>query len=500
MPRNALVTRAILAGARARNATTDRAFSPRSTPRRRGFGAWSARVTALRRLAIGVGGTSLGGALLSRVYDVATWATVRLLQGDRDVLGVYVRTKGRGACRPGLSDLDLTIVVPAAESRASFERARRLHRRCRMARRWLPMLGEVEILSRSAFLDALRFGPAVWSSIKTYVAVFERESPSRCAAGGGAGAGRRWRRAVRREAVLRYVQYVQPWALRHELGPTAITRHKLAHAQRQMARRLEAVGLPVALASDPSANLHPLFRALGPEDDRRAATTVPAPERPSTLAPPRVVRFARALVERLDGYEPLTPTVVTWRTHGSAATWATAVIAGDALDGLELRRVGRAFAAALEAADATAASEAADVAVQLPMLLSSRGWQAFLQAHPFESAALAASGSTLVGRLPPLPAPRGDELLDFIGCEYALLLAQQHALADRPDLHELRQARDALRRMELYVAHLRAEASDAAALQPSAMASPEELHGLFHGGLERLRSALVAAGAAGEAP
>ena len=94
---------------------------------------------------------------------------------------VLVRTSGPGyRFEPGVSDIDLTVIhrdVDEAETLRFLDQFWSTYRRLK---RWLPMLGEVEILTAEEFLRIARLAPRLAKIQKTYIPVsIKRAFPGR---------------------------------------------------------------------------------------------------------------------------------------------------------------------------------------------------------------------------------------------------------------------------------------------------------------------------------
>ncbi len=94
-------------------------------------------------------------------YGFATAAFVALCRTYPCVKSVYLRHALHGEnFRPGLSDIDLTVVIDATlERRAEYCFLRSFWQRAALLSRLFPMIGEIEILNRSHLESWSRFGP-----------------------------------------------------------------------------------------------------------------------------------------------------------------------------------------------------------------------------------------------------------------------------------------------------------------------------------------------------
>src|SRR5581483_7809711 len=103
-------------------------------------------------------------------YRLALASSIHALRGKRGVRSIYLRhsSKARG-WEPGLSDIDLTVILEDGLSRRQdYELVSSCWRTFHRLRRTFPMLGEMELLSRSDLPLWLAYsqtgpGPARWT-------------------------------------------------------------------------------------------------------------------------------------------------------------------------------------------------------------------------------------------------------------------------------------------------------------------------------------------------
>jgi hypothetical protein len=110
--------------------------------------------------------------LYSASYRWALRAAGRALARLRDVDAVLLRTSGPDyRFDPGVSDIDLTVIHRAASDEDTLAFLEEFWTTYHRLKQWLPMLGEMEILTAEEFSQIARLAPQLAKIQKTYVPV-----------------------------------------------------------------------------------------------------------------------------------------------------------------------------------------------------------------------------------------------------------------------------------------------------------------------------------------
>lgn len=162
---------------------------------------------------------------------MALRAAVRNLRRDSHVEAILLRESMPGQeWVPGLSDLDLTVLMTSTEITALAP----FWRRYRQLKRWLPMLGEVDLFYSGQFQDYLQLGPYPTAVLKGHRELYRRSG----------SAGTIYPPAAvseedrLRDALVRYANFVIPRAARWAKTPSPQSERLLAHALRQVEKRV----------------------------------------------------------------------------------------------------------------------------------------------------------------------------------------------------------------------------------------------------------------------
>jgi glycosyltransferase involved in cell wall biosynthesis len=452
----------------------------------------------VQALALHVAAHPLGRRLLLLYYNLALRVLALALRARPEVLGIYERTKKRaGTSRPGMSDLDVTVVIDAAGgSAAALRFVSGFWRLYDGLRRAFPMLGEIEILTRPAFEDLLAFGPSLGSAIKRIRPVYQRVDL--IGAFDPASVPPRepqyLRRVIHRAVVFRYLRFVLPRTIQYVREPTRLNHARMRHVHEQMAYRVEALGARIAAAAEPLPSFVRLLAAIQPPPssaDPRPA--VLAPDAPVVAIPPACRRFSAALLASLDDEVRAGVSIVAWNCFGVEGRCTMAVIVPDELREADLLNLFDAHRRAVAELEVELGQALHDYPLAMPALVTSSAWRAWMATQPFEHAEFAARGHTLHGCPPELGPPMLADCTDFVVNEYTSLLSLHNNWRGQNEAGVAALYRELIDQMDVYLHGLAGEAIrfDYPRQRERKAGGVADLHAAFADRLVRLRAAIV---------
>jgi hypothetical protein len=406
----------------------------------------------------------------SCAYRLIPLAAAMIFRRDRRVLAVYVRDKiGTRDYRPGLSDIDLTIVVDfdAGREAAALSWQSDFRRRYQRLKRVVPVLGEIEIHRRSEFERLLRFGPAPWGSVKYHRPLFERCSSHlrSVAAGEKDRMGGLGRHHILRDIAIRYARYLLPAALEHSRNPGRLQRVLLSHTGFQLAYRFSCLRIDGEQLSAGGSWME-FSEELGRQGLRSAADSVsaaagsPVPvvagSETGEQLPAAIAEFAALFSRALASGRGWQLSVLAWNTFGIKGKFSVVVLVPQELSAeIHCREIFAAFEEASRRLERELRAVLADFPLQAPMIFSTEGWRTWMRLLPCEQAEYQTRGVLLSGPEPELGLLTRDVLREYLDSEYASLLSMLHSWRDGAPESSLRLYRELLDQTGIYLEYLK---------------------------------------------
>lgn len=390
------------------------------------------------------------GAIFRLLYRVSTCVCVFTLRFDRRVLAVYLREKGGSLnYQPGLSDLDLTVVISSTTDDLSKLSLwlDQFWARYRILKSCVPVLGEIEVYSEADFRDLLKLGPAATSSIKIYSRLFERGLPKDlselvCEIN-KRQASQSVARAIQRDSVIRYLRYLLPALRSRGEPPRSLSEALYIHSAKQLYFRLQRAGAHEDLLSGEErdfSTLNPLLfcRGIGklPPIAEEAATGTMVTETyiaetcgpEITIETSFISQFCRSFFEALPVSLQKYISVVVWNAFG-VRNKAIVVIAfsDELLDSNAskdaLRQLEQAYCQALKSNSEALTPYLADFPIAQPVIISKAALKIWLNLMPFEQLEFELRGKTIVGTKPELVPLSTTVIREYVQSEYVSLLS-----------------------------------------------------------------------------
>ena len=382
-------------------------------------------VDAARRFVVRTNGWPGAGALYTRAYDLGLASVVARIGAVDDVQAVMLRVNDDGhRWVPGLSDYDLTVIVARRDAVGTLRLLDDLWERYRSIKRWVPQLGEMDVVDAEEYGDLLDFGPMPTWSLKCDRPLFVRE--------GRAGMPDLLARPRRRsrpedfllDAMARFGRYVMPAWLDHSSRRTGLTRRRVEHLLANVVARIRRLGVEVETADRDrlalrvarvAQALSAACRRVEPFDSKEIAvvdrSARPIPE--SVLSPLRT--FCEDAVRRA----PVAGcSAVVWTPYMSATTLSLQFVVPDETGPEEMARMIEALASPNASARELmqrlpALDDGRRYAPEgVPLFATRSVWRRWRKQSPFDGVAVAVTGRTLVGAddvgdwLPSWPALR----------------------------------------------------------------------------------------------
>ncbi len=372
------------------------------------------------------------------VYRVGRSLLGVLGRQDPDLKGMFLRVSDDPDL-PGLSDYDLTVTPREASTTERLEFLGRFWRRYAGVKRFLPMLGETDILPPPDLIDYMLFGPGPTAARKRLSILFERLPP-------------RWKGPFReayerqgdrvsqdellREALLRHIRFVVPRALEHSLNPDFTRDLMLDHAA---SRIFSIVNRTIPPAGERSSTLHRELRELTRACRRQ---DIPAKAEKAGVMPaegqgPEVLRLLLRLLlpllrPVLRSVDYPAPSILLWTGLASRGRSCLAVVAEDGLEEKPLLALVRGLAGAWRAGGdiwqrffSNDPYQAYFPTPPYPVFLSRSMWRSWMYMSPFEAAAVSAGGCLVAGDDSILTeaTPYSGMLPGYVSAHYAAMLS-----------------------------------------------------------------------------
>ena len=397
--------------------------------------------------------------LYVRYYRLALGLVIRFLGRDKDVLVLMVRSgekPGRGpdsssaaesTCRPGISDIDLTVIVRphSVPERLSF--LRWFWRRYSQLRMIAPMLVEVDILTLEEFAASLRIACPPMQSRKTFRIVLDRLSPPEQEVLQDALAMKDRRTDFRdhqRNLLMRYQYFTLPHLF--QAGrPNDISTTLLNHSLKKMADLIQpSVDRARFDALDATGKLHALLPLLRSHLSRHPSPDgVDIKEAAFDLRilgahghqedDPLAIELHSLLNETLVPGDLEGTNIVFWRSPADDGCFSVSVLIADDASEEHLCKAFstiRRFRSAFDPLLADRLTSDPNLFGQdqgWPLLLPMSLWPIWCRTYPLEAAAIKQGGCVIKGDGPVVcPEPERDDFLQSASVQYGIWLINRN--------------------------------------------------------------------------
>jgi hypothetical protein len=376
-------------------------------------------------------------ALYRRAYDLGLSFVVDRLGSVPGVLAVLLRANDDGkSWTPGLSDYDLSVLIEHHDGPRTLRVLDVLWRRYRSIKRFVPQLGEMEVMNVDEFEDFLSFGPLPTSSVKRAYPLFVRP--------GRPDVDRVLQRRSRPsgepemllDALSRFSRFAYP-AWLDDARSNGVTRRRAAHLLENVSKRLTRLGVPAETTANGAIadRILLVFRDLSqacslmkPGEGDPAALIAPDVSSLSADALLPIKTFCERTLRRAAVHRC---SAVVWISYMSADRLNLVFVVPDDIAPDELRRLLATLRTERDTAAGLLTTPSREDSgarrpdqTAFPTVASESMWRCWRELSPFSGAAVAANGRTIVGETDRLhAAPSTRALRRGAEVHYAALLA-----------------------------------------------------------------------------
>ena len=397
--------------------------------------------------------------LYVRYYRLALGIVTHFLGRDEDVLVLMVRTgvkPGRGhgsspaaesTCRPGISDIDLTVIVRPHSTPERLSFLRRFWRRYSRLRLIAPMLVEVDILTLEEFATSLRIACPPMQSRKSFQIVLDRLSPAEQELLQDAldMKGRQTDfRDHQRNLLMRYQYFTLPHLF--QAGrPSDISTTLLEHSLNKMADLIESsVDRARFGALGPMQKLHELLLLLRSHLSRHASRDGRNREEAAfdlrifgatghQEDDPLAAELQSLLNETLVPSDLEGSNIVFWRSPADERCFSVSILIADDANEEQLGKAIsaiRRFRSAFDPLLADRLTSDPNLFGQeqgWPLLLPMSLWPIWCRTYPLEAAAIKQGGCVIQGDGPVVcPEPERGDFLQSASVQYGIWLINRN--------------------------------------------------------------------------
>jgi hypothetical protein len=350
--------------------------------------------------------------LYLEAYELGLSFSTSRLKSLPDVLAVLLRVaEGGRTWVPGLSDYDLTVLTERCDATQMTRILEAVWKRYRRIKRSMPQLGEMEVMDVEEYGDFLSFGPPPTSSLKRADPLFVR--PDRLDL--QRVLQRRPRASQEREFLLdalsRYIRFLFPAWLDHASGAANVAQRRRAeHLLGNVGKRLQRLAIPAptgpggTFADRIVQSFQDLSRVcsrihLGGDE---AATVVCAGT--WSAAAGEIPFIEKISSHALRQAKVRDCCVILWMSYMSADKLSLVFVIPDETPGHELRNLvatlgtlHRNSEGLWKSAFSNGQLQAYFPSLAYPVVVSRSMWECWRELSPFDGAAVAANGRTLMG-------------------------------------------------------------------------------------------------------
>jgi hypothetical protein len=350
-------------------------------------------------------------------YDAGLSFTVRRLRSIPGVAAIMLRVGDEGReWVPGLSDYDLTVLIEPTDAIDIVELLGALWARYRAIKRFVPQIGEMEVMTVEEHGDFVRFGPMPTASLKHAEPLFVRSSCPHALDSLRPKPSISGAEEFTRDALSRYLRFLFPAWLEYARDPSNIARRRVEHRLANICKRLRRLDVRPDVTSSVEDKFVAVFKALTNACARLESSKKPPAEvAPRTLTPvlcDAIEELAGAHLRIVHGMEPGTASLVAWVSFMSLDRVCLAFVVSDDIPDCRLRDLATRVVALQQETATLARRWCANGALQMyfpsvtpGVILSRSMWESWRELSPFDGAAIAASGRLLAGRPDLLRSP-----------------------------------------------------------------------------------------------
>ncbi|MFC1586928.1 hypothetical protein ACFL54_01345 [Planctomycetota bacterium] len=363
---------------------------------------------------------------------------VLVLRRKREILGIYIRNSKREFIwDPGLSDIDLTVVVHDCDPEDHIAFLTGFWRTYSRLKMFFPVLGELELFSVIEFKEYLKYGPTSLSHKKLHVCLYDHFSAEHrvdinslvevISEKGDAHHGLR-------ASILRYIRFVYPAGIQYAHYRDFLRLNLWMHADEIFNNTLVSIGDRIDISSDRLSfdDIDPFNRFVASlaflsgicerQNTGIAEHTVDITGSTTELP---VTDFADFVTEvesaaSICGVENIT--VNLWNTFGVRGKYSLALVVSEGWLSQQAKQFMILLAPIYSKYRSLFTQYIYDYPSDIPPVLTKSIWTMWMQLFPFESASFTAHGISLLGnKKEQIVYPSAGDYLDYIRTEYAAL-------------------------------------------------------------------------------
>jgi hypothetical protein len=350
-------------------------------------------------------------SLYLEAYELGLSFTTSRLKSLPDALAVLLRVGADGrAWVPGLSDYDLTLLTERADPVRMTHILEEVWERYRRIKKRVPQLGEMEVMNVEEYSDFLSFGPMPSASLKRATPLFIRP--------GSIHLDRVLLQSPRAsqeqefllDALSRYIRFFFPAWLHHAARISHVARRRADHLLANVWKRLQHLGLPADTphrGSFADRTLQ-LVRELSRVCSRinAGANDVPAVVCPGSWAAAEgAIPFIKAFASDALRQAPVRDcSVILWTSYMSTDTLSLVFVIPDETPDHELWQLVATLGTSHRNTEGLWKSvftngelQAHFPSLPYPVVMSRSMWKCWCELSPFDGAAIAANGRTVIG-------------------------------------------------------------------------------------------------------
>ena len=344
-------------------------------------------------------------------YELGLNFTTRRLESLPDIIAVLLRVGEDGRVWvPGLSDYDLTLLTEPCTPSRMIGVLEDVWARYRRIKRYVPQLGETEILNLGEYEDLLSFGPPPTASLKRAQPLFVRSGRPDVERVLQRSAPAPQERDFLLDAVSRYVRFFVPAWLDHVSEPSHVSGQRAEHLLGNVRKRLQVLELaeetpPRTTFADRTLclfnDLSRACRRITSRVDEGAPVVCPGsrPVRGEAIAAVRA--FCTDALRHTKVHDC---SIIVWVSYMSSDTLNLVFVIPDETPGPELWRLVTSLGSAHRQTKGLWSSlftngelQAYFPSFSYPVVVSRSIWSCWRELSPFDGAAVAANGRTLMG-------------------------------------------------------------------------------------------------------
>lgn len=365
------------------------------------------------------------------LYGLALSALRAYLSRDPSIAALILRGKSRGKYEPGLSDIDLTVIMTEQSVERRLHFLDRFWRKYFNLRRLIPMLVEVDLLTLDEFEDSTALAAGPTQSAKMYELVFRRSRSSATRLAAAIEAANRVNAATMhyRNTLVRYNCYALPLFLSPDGAGKPLSEklldHNLAALQGLCGEKGKRGGIGATLRQ-----MAEFCRSYVPASGAEVFIDRASANRASSLKQ-EILRIANQKLRA--GKKDVA--VVVWHPYRSERWLSLALLLEDETPELEIQHA----AEALRGLYRELPPNLRDCLVNdplhcgfglsrgHPLLMSQSMWRCWLDLFPLEAAAVVADGRTDIAE-----PPRQTSMADFAAIQYGVWLINRNDWVKEP--------------------------------------------------------------------